>query len=191
MNLAVEEPNWGPSSWFSLQVRSREYCDLARASYRPWIPELWDLGQECLRLGRTLRSSPGTSQPSWNFFLCHRTTWYSGQEGPSTLYQGTSENCWLPPPKRKLMIRFGLPLGEGRAEYSPSPTSSWFPVSCAGEGHSLPMGYGCTWALGLLTTGSPKQPVQLHSGPYGHRTILRFSSAPHLGCCDHGSPGQR
>lgn len=56
------------------------------------------------------------------------------------------------------MIRFGLPLGEGRAEYSPSPTSSWFPVSCAGEGHSLSMGYGCTWALGLLTTGSPKQP---------------------------------
>lgn len=35
-----------------------------------------------------------------------------GQEGPSTLSQGTPETCQLPPPEGKLMIRVRLPKGE-------------------------------------------------------------------------------
>lgn len=78
--------------------------------------ELWDLGQESLGLGRTPTSNPGAHLHGIFFSKPWTNVLLPGQEGPFTLYPGTSETCRLPPPRRKVRTRPGLPLGEGRAE---------------------------------------------------------------------------
>lgn len=81
---------------------------------------------------------------------------FPGQEGPSALHQGTSETCWLPPPKKKL-IRFGLPVREGKQRRA-WPYIFLVPSICAGQGHCLPGGHGYVWLAGLVPSGTPEQP---------------------------------
>lgn len=59
-----------------------------------------------------------------------------GQEGPFSLYQGTSESFWLPPPKSKLVMGFWHPTGEGRAESGPGAYTLLVPSALSRQDHS-------------------------------------------------------
>lgn len=60
-----------------------------------------------------------------------------GRKDPfHSVNQGTSESCWLPPPKSKLVMGFWHPTGEGRAESGPGPYTFLVPSALSRQDHS-------------------------------------------------------
>lgn len=139
-------------------------------------------------MGGTLkRSNPRTRLPGIFFFFyaTENPLALPGQERPSTL-SGHSETGWLASSKSRLIIGFRLPTVKGRAEEAPG--SQYLAPDRTTLSH-WEAGVEGPWTCCIL--GPRSSLAQLLPRPYGHRTTWKFSTAPHPGCCNHRSPGQR
>ena len=121
------------------------------------------------------------------FSMPRKILWHYLDKKDHPHYQGTvSPAGWLLPPESRLIIGFRLPTGKGRAEEAPG--SQYLAPDRTTLSH-WEAGVEGPWTCCIL--GPQSSLARLLPRPYGHRTTWKFSTAPHPGCCNHRSPGQR